>query len=333
MGTAEKIEVNAPAMGELNTANHLLGDRKALQEAWDRDGYWYFKGILDKDVIAEFKQYWLKILKNAGVVDADDQHGHYNGAPIDKTKLGMPEYGDMVYKLNEQNAQKYLTTHPKINATMKEILGDDPFWLPIAEYRATPPGVDPAQNRLVYPHQDGFYSPGIPMKICWIPIETIDDEVGGCAWVEGAHKGPILHDVNNPPRFEIPPSAVPLEGWRRSTYEPGDIVIFDLNTPHSGMTNISKDRFRLSMDIRVVEASGKVPSIGDILSLTPEQVTIRNDRGGAEETYILTTDTYCRTIDGKKQTPENIPNTFKLGEKVIINSDDGKTATVLRSIH
>ena len=35
-------------MPELKTHNALLGDRAALEEAWEKDGYWFFRDVLDK---------------------------------------------------------------------------------------------------------------------------------------------------------------------------------------------------------------------------------------------------------------------------------------------
>ncbi|MFP3368659.1 MULTISPECIES: phytanoyl-CoA dioxygenase family protein [unclassified Pseudomonas] len=330
---AQTVPLNPPRqMGQLKTANHLLGDRKALDQAWERDGYWYFKGVLDKGVIGEMRARWIDYLQRHGLIDPGVTENRYNGASFEGKSVSPAELA-RVGEFNHNDMHRMLTENPKIVATMKELLGDDPFWLPIAEYRANPPVEDPGQNRFIYPHQDGFYSRGLEMKICWVPIDTVDDEVGGCAWVEGAHRGPILHDVTNPPSFPIPANLIPIEGWKRADFEPGDIVIFDLNLPHSGLTNLSKDRFRMSMDIRVTEASGKVPSIGKVLGITPDQVTLRDQRTQQEKSFAIVPQTYVRGTDGKKREGDDIPKTFQIGETVLVNSDDGLVATLVRSIH
>ena len=321
-----------PRMGQLKTANHLLGDREALKRAWERDGYWYFKGVLDKSVIGEMRKLWIDYLQRKGLIDAGIDDNRYNGSGFADKDITPAELS-RVSEFNERNIHTMLTENPKIVATMKELLGDDPFWLPIAEYRANPPVDDPAASRFIYPHQDGFYSRDMEMKICWVPLDYVDDETGGCAWIEGAHRGPILHDLSKPPLFPIPTEVVPLEGWKRAEFGPGDIVIFDLNLPHSGLSNISKDRFRMSMDIRVTEASGKVPSIGSVIRVTEDQVTLLNDRSGVEESYAIDANTYVRGTDGRKREGAEIPLTFHAGEKVIVNSKDGQSATLVRAIH
>jgi ectoine hydroxylase-related dioxygenase (phytanoyl-CoA dioxygenase family) len=328
MVSPQPASVARLSFGQLNVSNHLLGNREALRQAWARDGYWYFKDVLDREVIARMRGVWIDYLQRAGLIDPGVNENRYNGSG----SLGADSLGH-VHEFNERNLHTLLTENPRINATMKQILGADPFWLPIAEYRANPPERDPARNRFIYPHQDGFYSRGMPMKICWIPIDFVDEDVGGCAWVGGAHRGPILHDVNDPPLFPIPAHLVPIEGWQRANYEPGDVVIFDLNTPHSGLTNISKDRFRMSMDIRVTEASGPTPTIGSLVRLTETQVTVRDARTGTEMTYTVGPDTYVRSTDGKKREGSDIPSTFKPGEQVIVNALDGRNATLVRSVH
>lgn len=330
---AQAVPLEQPrTMGQLKTANHLLGDREALNKAWERDGYWYFKDVLDKGVIGEMRARWIDYLQRHGLIDPGVNENRYNGASFEGKSVSPAELAQ-VSEFNQKNMHRMLTENPKIVATMKELLGDDPFWLPIAEYRANPPVEDPGQNRFIYPHQDGFYSRGLEMKICWVPIDTVDDEVGGCAWVEGAHRGPILHDLSNPPQFPIPKDLIPIEGWKRADFEAGDIMIFDLNLPHSGLTNQSRDRFRMSMDIRVTEASGKVPSIGSVVSITPQQITLRDDSTQLERTFDIEPQTYVRGTDGKKREGADIPQTFQHGETVLVNSDDGRAATLVRSIH
>ncbi|WP_028222477.1 phytanoyl-CoA dioxygenase family protein [Paraburkholderia oxyphila] len=327
---AEAIETGR--IGTLKTANHLIGDREGLRRAWERDGYWYFKGVLDQNVIAKMRRVWIDYLQRNGLIDADVNVNRYNHSGFDGKDISVAELS-RISEFSERNIHTMITEDPQINESMKSLLGADPFWLPIAEYRANPPISDPVADRFIYPHQDGFYSRGMEMKICWIPLDNIDWEVGGCAWIEGAHRGPILHDLTKPPLFPIPADVVSMEGWKSADFEPGDIVIFDLNLPHSGLTNISKDRFRLSLDIRVTEASGKVPSIGELVSLSEEQLTLRNERTGAEEIYAIDAQTYVRSADGKKREGADIPNTFKPRETVIVNSLDGRVATLVRSIH
>ena len=154
MASPQKVSVptpTTPTLGKLNVSNHLLGDRAALQQAWERDGYWYFKGVLDKEVIGEMRKIWIDYLHRLGLIDPHVQENRYNGSSTLSSKYFepgaegrlAPDSLSRIDEFNRRNLHKLLTENPKINATMKQILGDDPFWLPIAEYRANPPGYDP----------------------------------------------------------------------------------------------------------------------------------------------------------------------------------------------
>ena len=326
-------DVNAIGrIGELKVSNHLLGDRAALDAAWQRDGYWYFKGILDLDVITQLRHEWIDYLQRQGFIDKGVLENRYNGESFEGKSITRADL-ERVAEFNERTMHRILTESPKICATLKEILGDDPFWLPIAEYRANAPLSEKSGSRFIAPHQDGFYSRGMDMKICWIPVDYIDRETGGCAWVEGANNGPILHDLNNPPLFPIPPEKIPDDGWKTADFSPGDIVIFDLNTPHSGLTNISKDRFRMSFDIRVTEASGRVPTIGGVKEINEVEVALVDRQNNKEKVYRINRETYVRGTDGKKREGAEIKTTFQAGETILVNSEDGITATLVRSIH
>ena len=69
-----------PELRELNVSNPLLGDKEALAAAWDRDGYWFFRDVLDKEVIAGIRQAYVDYLVEMGLVDPGAPEPRYNGA-------------------------------------------------------------------------------------------------------------------------------------------------------------------------------------------------------------------------------------------------------------
>jgi len=339
MNNPQPAVLDRPIFGELNRANDWIGNRQALDEAWARDGYWYFQQVIPPEIIGAMRKVWMDVLRGRGVVDEGETRNRYNGkvafAEDRLSNAVLASKSDQNFwqlrELNELRVTRLFTENAEVNALMRQVLGDDPFWLPIAECRAHAPGDDPERSRIMYAHQDGFYSRGLDMKIVWVAIDEIDAYLGGCAWVEGAHRGPILHDLGNPPTFPIPMDQIPADGWKSAHFKPGDVVIFDLNTPHSGLTNVSKDRFRMSFDIRVMNASGPTPTVGWLVSLDEHQVTVRDERGGAEVRYTVGPDTYVRGIDARKREGADIANTFEPGEYVIVNSLDGVNATLVRA--
>ena len=60
-------------MAQMKTHNHLLGDRAALDAAWETDGYWLFRNILDKGAVARLRGHFVRELERLGVVDPQDE--------------------------------------------------------------------------------------------------------------------------------------------------------------------------------------------------------------------------------------------------------------------
>lgn len=314
---------NQPRMRELNASNHLLDNREALDAAWERDGYLFFRDVLDQDSVARLRGVYMDELDQLGVARKDDPQALYNGKSLEGFPFRMEP-------LVEREIWRPFVVEAPINGFFQRLLDDQPFWIPTVEYRATPPTQERKSNRLDYLHQDGFYNVGIPFKICWIPLSVIDDEVGGLVLAEGMHKGPYLHDVSKPPLFPIPDHSVPDDAWRRTTYRPGDVLLMHINTPHSGLANYS-DRFRLSMDIRLMGASGHTPIIGKLTQLSSSSVSVVGD-DGCTGTFNVDADTYCRGIDGKKVPLDEFPQKMKAGDCAIV-AFEGDRATLIRPQH
>jgi len=218
------------------------------------------------------------------------------------------------------------TSDPAIQAFFQKLLGDDPFWVPIVEYRATPPAQKQKPSRFDGIHQDGPYSPGIPFRICWIPLAKIDADVGGLAIAEGMTEQINRHPIVNGSNTFIPEDAIPDGRWKRTTYEPGDVLLVNLWSPHSGITNLSS-RFRLSMDHRVMSVRDKCPFVGNIKSITLDSATVVGELG--ERTFKLNDDTYVRSNMGVRLSGQEIVDFYTPGSRAIVAFDDD-LATVLR---
>src|SRR5438034_8872685 len=96
-----------PAMGELNDSTHLLGDPDALDEAFDRDGYWFFRDVLDKAVIADIRAVYRNYLVDMGVADPGDPDFRYNGADYSALPINSN-----ATRMNEQKVHRLLHEAP-----------------------------------------------------------------------------------------------------------------------------------------------------------------------------------------------------------------------------
>ena len=327
--TLERATDDLPKMQELKTHNHLLGDKAALDAAWEQDGYWFFRDVLDKQAVARLRQSWIDELENNAVIDpvgnaSTDKSVRYNGGSLETYPFRMEPIAA------KRPWEQFVAEEP-INAFFTRLFQDDPFWVPVVEYRATPPQQDTTKSRIDAIHQDGPFSPGIPFRICWIPLAEIDADIGGLILAEGM----AAERVSFHPTLEdgsvglIPLDAIPADRWRRTTYQAGDVLLMNLWTPHTGITNRS-DRFRLSMDHRVMAKSDKCPLVGKVEDISENHVVMCDANGS----HRLTIDpgTYVRNTMGRKLNGPAITDFYKPGSPVII-AYDGDRASVVRPPH
>jgi hypothetical protein len=316
-GAESSLEL--PAMRELHVANPHLGNRAALDAAWERDGYWFFRDVLDKAAVERFRQVYATALGDLGFVDPTDAELRYNGA-------SLASFPPRLYALAElRHWSRFLAEQP-IHAFFAQAIGDEPFWVPQVEYRATPPAQDRNRTRFDFIHQDSFYNRGVPFRICWIPLTVIDAQVGGLALAEGLHHGECLHRGDGAKMEGIDPARIPADRWRRATYRPGDVLLMHTNTPHSGLSNHS-NRFRVSIDIRLMGRSGQIPLIGPVTTISLSQITVRVD--GREKTVAITDETYVRDAQGQTIFGRTILDLYPPGQEAIVYEKNG-AATIVR---
>lgn len=327
--TLERPADDLPEMRELKTHNHLLDDKAALDAAWEKDGYWFFRGVLDKEAVARLRQHWIDELENNAVIDPlgdvpTDKSVRYNGGSLETYPFRMEPIAA------KRPWEQFVAEEP-INAFFTRLFKDDPFWVPIVEYRATPPQQDTTKSRIDAIHQDGPFSPGIPFRICWIPLAEIDADTGGLMLAEGL----AAERVSFHPTLEggsigpIPLDAIPSDRWRRTTYQAGDVLLMNLWTPHTGLANRS-DRFRLSMDHRVMAKGDKCPLVGTVEEISEDHVVMSNASG--RHRLSIDPDTYVRNTMGQKLNGSAITDFYRPGSPVII-AYDGDRASVVRPPH
>ncbi len=318
------VATGNPVMGELKTANHLLGDQKALQEAFEQDGYWFFRNVLDPEVIGKIRGVYIDYLAEMGLTDPADPEHLYNGADYSKLPINSNET-----KLNEIRADKLLHEAPTINSFFARLFGCEPFWLPFTVHRTNPPIVNRDRPRMDFIHEDGIFNVGLPFIICWVPLDVIDADIGGLALVEGVQNGPCLHRKDGMKIIPIAAEDVPAGAWRTTTYRPGDVLLMGRHTPHSGLSNISKNRFRLSMDARIMPSSGNVPYIGHITEVSARSLTVRDAKG--EHKLNFNNDSFVRGRQGDQMPLADIPGRYPVGAEVIV-AHDGDAVTNMRPV-
>lgn len=321
----------APKTHEPKVHNHLLGDHAALEKAIDTDGYWFFRDVLDKDAVARLRKVYIEELEKLDVIDpvgdAPTEHSvHYNGRG---DLAGMPIHME---PLDDRGAWRQFAAEKPIHDFLVKLLGEEPFWKPVVEYRATPPAQDDSPKRVTGFHQDGPPTPGVDFLTMWVPVAEVDWDVGGIIFAEG------LTEPINRMRIDetgtnkgIAPETLPEGVWCHTTYRPGDVLFMSRWTPHSGLTNTS-NRFRLSFDQRVMRPGSHRPLVGEVISIEPTRIEVKDDVIGAKAVRIDTT-TYARTTLHQRIWGQAIVDEFRPGTRVIVGYGKDDVATVVRPTH
>jgi hypothetical protein len=310
---------------DVHVSNDIIDNPAERARAWERDGYWFFRNVLDLEAIAEFRRPVLEELKRIGVVDADSTEPVWNGRNMENfpapTHAGYEPFPALV---RNRRWRDFLDS-PRVAALFEHVLGSKAHWVPVAELRITPPGEGVDGDLFVYPHQDGFYNEGYRCLTAWMPFWPVARATGGLAVAEGMHRGEYLHDTNNPPRFTIPPSAIPDGVWRTADYVPGDVVLFDRKLPHSGLRNRSQRNFRVSFDVRCILPGDPAPVVGHVVSAGVDHVLVR-EADGRELRLPLTDASYCRGLGrnaGMRIERTAVPAIYLPGQEVMITIENG----------
>jgi hypothetical protein len=318
-----------PTMREMKVSNDALGDHAALQAAWDRDGYLYFRDVLDHVPLQRMRAMLVEHLAEAGFVDRGDPQVRWNG----KAREGHSFFP--VEAMNERHASATVMEDPKIRAFFQRLFGVPLYWVPFTEYRTTPPAIDRSRGRFDFLHEDAIYSDRLDFIICWIPLSDIDAPVGGLSVAEGLHRGPCLHRKDGDKIIAIEPSQVPADAWVRTTYRLGDLLLMSRRTPHSGLSNHS-ERFRLSLDTRILPEGGsfpfvpRLPYVGTLRSITPEGIVLRSAEG--EHTLRMDKTSYLRGFVGNRLTEAEYPAVYRAGTGVIV-AYEGDLVQTMRPQH
>ena len=273
--------VDLQGLQPLHVANPYLDDPQSLNRMWKEDGYLFFRDVIDKDAIADLQKTYLDALIDLGVIDTGSTEPLWNGANLD----GFPF---KIEQIEKSKIWQRFVEHPSVRELAARVFQDEPCFLPMTEYRVTPPAPKTEGDALLFRHQDAYLNAGIPFRVFWIPVSDIDAEAGGLVIAEGWNKRGFVHDPDDYPKYAIAAETIPDNAWRRSDYHPGDVLVFDVMTPHSGAWNAS-NTFRCSMDLRVMKASDTRPIIGAIANVGPDSISIRDDGGAVTRLSVAET--------------------------------------------
>ena len=251
-------------VGELVDSAALLGDAAALRARYETDGYLYIRRFHDPELVLATRRELL--LKYATVGEIDDRHPLMDAIEGDRGGLRHVNMRTFTESLRTGARYEAMILHPRLIELVGQLLDG-----PVRPYDFRWPRLARPGEGCGY-HCDGPYmSRGTDRHLSiWTPIADIKPHEGGLMILEDSHTNPELHDGylkmdadrdglvwldDDPQRVQARYGA----RWLTTTYAPGDILVFSMNTLHGAFDNRSPERrCRLSTDSRYLVA-GETP--------------------------------------------------------------------------
>lgn len=303
---------------QFEVCNGMLDDHAALEAFYEKNGYLFFRAVLDPASVTEARDAMLAIASDEfGLVEKGDVTGKWTGKDYPSGSEEEPCFAGI---------SKQLMSYPQNQEVIGKILGDTPSMVPIVQYRLYPPN-----GPVTMVHQDGFYSPGIhDYKPLWIPLTPCPREVGGLTIAVGQnHKG-YFHNVAKDAPFPIPDDLIDPESWATIDFEPGDLLVVHPFSPHAGLPNTS-DRLRITFDTRVQSASNPTTFEAVVDAVTPDSITLTSpDENVGTVTLSVDEETFLRPRNpGKREKFEEFTQVTEPGMHLCVVRE-GNRAAMLR---
>jgi ectoine hydroxylase-related dioxygenase (phytanoyl-CoA dioxygenase family) len=302
-------------------SSNLIGNGPAMRARWEKNGYVFFRKLLDPTLLAWGHAQYRAALAAEGLIDpANTQAPVWTGAQP-KTRRPCDALGTAV--------SREIIKQPALNAVLREVFDDEVVWQPIVAHRSGLPEGPIADDHDIfqYRHQDGPFNEGMRFAGCWIPMRDVDLESGSFAIAPGTHlRGSLHSEAEN---FRIPRDAIPDEQWRAESYLAGDVLIFHHMTAHTALPNLSNE-IRTSIDIRAMPSKAPQPIRGSVEKVEGTDVTILTDDGRHVSVHV-DDNTYIRDMNPRPRIPTSeLQRIAYPGAHVIVMVNDEGRTTVLR---
>jgi ectoine hydroxylase-related dioxygenase (phytanoyl-CoA dioxygenase family) len=242
----------------------LLEDPERLRARAQRDGYLFFRGLLDGQSILDLRRAVMRVLDRYSLrrADAGPQGGKLdlqtlNRLPADELRLDIGVTKQIYVDLQRLPELHRLPHHPSLVAVYRRLFGEDVFVHPRHIMRAMTP--HPA-NGTTPPHQDFPLIQGSKDTwTCWFPVGDCPAELGSLTVLRGSHRGgylPVGNDFGDGNWTTWGAQLCNYEtDWIGGDFALGDVLTFPCFTVHRSLPASVRDEIRVSMDVRYQRAS------------------------------------------------------------------------------
>jgi hypothetical protein len=259
------------ATPQYEDATPLLGDPEALRAKAARDGFLFFRGLLDEQSVLDVRLAALGVLGRHGLrpdgappLSGKLDLERLNAIPAEELRLDIGVTHQQYFELQSLPEFHRLPHHPALLRVYQSLFGEEVFVHPRHIMRAMTP--HPATGATP-PHQDFPLIQGAPETwTCWFPLGDCAVELGPLTVLRGSHRDgyvPVGNDYGTDDNAGFWTDwGVQLcdheVDWVAGAFSAGDAVTFSSFTIHRSMRATIRDEIRLSADVRYQRASDPV---------------------------------------------------------------------------
>lgn len=257
-------------MNPFLVSNDALDNPAELRARAQRDGYLFLRGVVDRDAIMAARRDIAGVLQRHGWLDdgTDPMDAISTREPVFEGTDGYWPVYDDVQRLESFHR---LSHDPAIHRTLRTLFEEDVLAHPRNIARIIFPDTE---QYAIASHQDYMNIGGTEDTwTAWVPLGDCPMELGSLVALSGSRHAGFL------PRKEIQHGGVTIayepDGceWVGEPFQMGDVLLFHSLTVHKALGNRTRDRIRLSVDMRYQPASHPVA----ISSLLPHYTRLTWD--------------------------------------------------------
>lgn len=247
------------ALPPLRDSSDALVDSAELRRRADEDGYLLFRGLLPADAVVGVRDEMYRRLAADGVLVPGGSlvdHDRFDQVPDEDIRLdiGVPPLSYV--HLQQVRRMHHLPHHPRLMELYGRLLDGPVFVHPRHIVRAMTghPALRPTP-----PHQDFPLVQGTTRTwTTWFPLDDCPLAQGPLAVLRGSHRNGYLPIAPAEGAGQIQAQLCTENDWVASDMAIGDVLCFTSLTVHRAVPPQSRDRIRLSMDVRYQSVSDAV---------------------------------------------------------------------------
>lgn len=254
------VDRSAGRLGELEPANDLLGDPRALRATMQERGYLFFRKLIDPPIVSEAR---LEVLgKYAVLGEIDDRHPIDDGIAGDGEAVSAVNLRAFSESIRSGYWYRRVTDGPEVLGVAEDLLDGVVQIFAMRWPRFVRPGEGCGF------HCDGPYMNRGTDRIfsAWIPLGDVTPTEGALMVLENSHRserllsGYLRADADRDGLQWLDDDPVSVQEqygdrWLTADFEAGDVLFFGMHTLHGAFDNRSPvGRCRLSSDTRYQRA-------------------------------------------------------------------------------